>query len=347
VKAAATDRHALIPLPTTRALGEKFGLSHGTAFRVLCRLEERKQVWREANGRFYPALARRVLGRPKPLAVVFRRMAAWSSLCREVMEGFTDECGQQERGVLLLFNKDLIVQPSPQSPPRVAPPRRQRELLQEMLLLHGESLGGMLFDELWSEDALEKTLPAGANSVTFYRSGRPGGIGSIGADFRTGALMALSHLLACGYEHIVLLNPFPHYEPSRLFLAAAQAVYREIAGTNLPEERIIPLFEPARRGAFLRKLASRKSRCGLICPEDNSSIFLAAELQARGIPLGTGHGLISVMGTSEALSAQVSAVRYDFRTMGKLAARALCEGRSEGTLLAPTLVPGRTTGPAS
>ncbi len=53
------------------------------------------------------------------------------------------------------------------------------------------------------------------------------------------------------------------------------------------------------------------------------------------------------MGTSEALSAQISAVSYDFRTMGQRAAQALCEGRSEPALLSPTLVQGATTVPFS
>lgn len=342
-KSSQNTSKALEPLPTTRALGERFGVSHGTAFRLLCALEESGKVWRHENGRFYPGLAGRILGRPKPLAIMLRRMAAWSSLCREVMEGFSDECGEQERPVLLFHNKNLLVQETASSGIRITSSQTQKDLLRDFFLLHGDSVGGVLLDEVWRDDALENALPEGVPFVNFYRPSELPGLGSVGANFAAGALLAMSHLLASGYEKIFLLNPLPNYEPARLFLTAARNVYREIAGRPFPESQEIVLHDRTKYKAFVRKLASSKRRFGLICPEDNISCHLVNDLRSRDVAVGKRHGLVSVMGTSVAISAGLTCVRYDFQEMGRLAARMLCENKLQRRLLEPELCVGETT----
>lgn len=342
-KSVLKNAKALEPLPATRVLGEKFGVSHGTAFRLLCALEREGLIWRHDNGRFYPALAGKVLGRPKPLAVMLRRMASWSSLCREVMEGFTDECGELERPVLLFHNKDLLVQDTPSSGLRITSSQAQKDFLRDFFLLQGDSIGGVLFDEVWRDEALRDFVTVGVPLVSFYRPGVSPRLGGVGADFAAGALLAMSHLLASGYEKIFLLNPWPNYESARLFLSAARNVYREIAGREFPASQEVELHDSVQYKAFLRKLVSSRHRFGLICPEDNISCHLAQDLESRGVALGKRHGLVSVMGTFVAKTAGLTCVRYDYHGMGRRAARMLCEGKPESVLLEPELCVGLST----
>jgi hypothetical protein len=337
------DAGALAPLPATRALGERFGVSHGTAFRLLSRLEKEGRVWRHANGRFYPALAGRVLGRAKPLAVLLRRMQVWSSLCREVMEGFTDECGERDRPILWFPNKNLLTQETSGGGVRIASAPVQRTLLEEFRLFHGETVGGILFDEVWRDDAIRGVFPAGMPLLSFSRPSRLPGVGGVVADFRAGALLAISHLLASGFEKIVLIDPLPDYEPATVFLGIAREVYRELAGMDLPKTQVVTLHETSRRKNFLRKLAGTKTRLGLICPEDNVSLALAAELRAAGAGVARRHGLVSVMGTSLLAPGDLTCVRYDFPAMGRAAAAMLCEGKMAVRSFPPRLDVGAST----
>ena len=342
-QASGQDAQALKPFPATRTLGEKFGVSHGTVFRVLSRMEEAGRVWRHPNGRFYPALAAKVLGRAKPLAVMLRRMLSWSSLCREVMEGFTDECGERERPILWFHNKSLVTQAAPDAAVEVASSSAQRKLLKEFFLLHGDTISGVLFDEIWRDEAIRGVTPADLPAANFFRPSSLPGFGSVTADFKNGALLAMGHLMACGYERIYLLDPLPSYEPAEIFLKSAREVYREISGRELPADQEISIYEPARRKALVRKLATSTTRSALICPEDNQSLGLARDLRTAGVALGQRHGLVSVMGTSAISTSDLTCVSYDFRAMGHAAAAQLCTGTPTTTLFAPTLKVGSTT----
>lgn len=337
------DAGALKPLPATRILGERFGVSHGTAFRLLSRWEKEGKVWRHANGRFYPALAGRVLGRAKPLAVMLRRMQTWSSLCREVMEGFTDECGERDRPVLWFHNKALLAQESSEGGVRIASARVQRAMLEEFRLFHGDTLGGVLFDEIWRDEAIQGVFPGELPLVSFSRPSRLPEMGGVVADFRSGALLAISHLLANGFEKIVFIDPLPDYELAAVFLQAAREVYQEVAGSALPKNQLVALYDAEARKDFLRKLGESKTRLGLICPEDNLSLSLASDLRTAKGGLARRHGLVSVMGTSIITPGDVTCVRYDFRGMGRSAAEMLCVGEASLKQFAPRLDVGAST----
>lgn len=336
------DADALKPLPATRALGEQFGISHGTVFRLLRRMEADGKVWRHANGRFYPALAGKVLGRSKPLAVMLRRMQAWSWLCREVMEGFTEECGERDRPMLWFHNKDLVFQEAPDSD-RIASSRAQKTMLEEFVLFHGDSIGGVLFDEVWRDEAIEGVFPPGVSMVSFARPSTLPTLGSVSADLNAGVLLAISHLLACGYEKIFLIDPLPEYGPGQFFLETGRMIYRQLFGRDLPSNQVATLHTAAQCRDFMRRLAGSKTRSGLICPEDNLSLSLVRMMREGGIPLGKQHGLISVMGTSALKPGEVTCVRYDFRAMGQAAAEMLCESSTEKRVLPPSLDVGAST----
>lgn len=336
------DAEALKPLPSTRALGERFGVSHGTVFRLLSRMEGDGHVWRHANGRFYPALAGKVLGRGKPLAVILRRMQTWSSLCREVLEGFTDECSDRDRPILWFHNRHLVKQESAESGVVLASIRAQKTMLQEFRLHHGDSVGGILLDEVWKDEAIRGVFPPEIPLASFSRLSSIPNIGAVVADFKAGALLAISHLLANGFDKIYLIDPLPGYEPSANFISEARTVFHEIAGRDLPQTHVTELHTASQRTELVRMLSLTKSRVGLICPEDNVALALAGQLRESGL-LGVRHGLVSVMGTSILPSKDITCVKYDFREMGRQAAEMLDMGAVGIRRLPPTLEVGKST----
>jgi DNA-binding LacI/PurR family transcriptional regulator len=342
-KAAVRDAGGLKLLPTTRSLGDQFGVSHGTAFRLLCRLAQEGKVWRHPNGRFYPRLAGRVLNRPKPLAVLLRRMDGWSALCREVMEGFTEKCAEHEREMLLVFHRRLLGPKSSMTSVHLALPRVQKEMLEDFTLLHGQEIGGVLLDELWSDSVLAAAWPSGVPGVVFHRPTSVPGIGSVAPDFKAGALLAFSHLLACGYQRICLLPSLRNYAATKCFLEAAREMYRKISGVPLPRQNEIALYEPGQWKELVNRLSESGERWGLICPEDHAAMSLAEELRARGVQLGKRHGLIALMGTSIVRFGELTSVRYDFQEMGRQAARMLCDGVCEQIVIKPELVTSAST----
>ncbi len=82
------------PLPTTRELGAELGVANTTVFRALRRLTEEGTIWQQpGSGRYFPAGARLLLDRPKPVACLIRRLELGSELYRELLEGISAGCG--------------------------------------------------------------------------------------------------------------------------------------------------------------------------------------------------------------------------------------------------------------
>ncbi len=337
------DAAALKPLPATRALGERFKVSHGTAFRVLQRLEREGKAWRHPNGRFYPMLAGRVLGRTKPLAVMLRRMHAWSFLCKEIMDGFTDECSERDRPVLLFPHKGLLLQKAAEQTVQIAAPSAQRLLLKEFALLHGDAVGGVLFDEIWRDEVIDGIFPPDLPLASFSRPSRWSGVASVVPDYEAGALLAIGHLLASGYEKIVLIDPLPDYEPAKLFLKTALSVYGQLSQKTPARNDVVQWHRPDQRSRLIRRLIDDKTRVGLLCPEDNVSAALAASARDAGVKLGPRHGLVSVMGTRALAPGEITCMRYDFEAMGRVAASMLCDSRLSLRKFAPRLDAGQST----
>ncbi len=325
-RAGREDAEALHPFPATRALGEQFGISHATAFRLLCRMEGEGRVWRHPNGRFYPAVAGRVLGQPPPLAVLLRQMETWSLLCREVMEGFTDACGTAERPVLLCHSRALLSQEGRNSPLSLATPEEQRAWLGDFVLRHGGQVGGVLVDELLDDEALATTLPPGLPHVVFHRKSRAAG--NVAADFRAGARLGLAHLRERGYERLLLVDSIPEYNAAQQGLAAVR--------TQEPGLEVLPNEE----ATLFSLLHRRAPRTAFIFPEDNSALGFAEAMRRGGLEPGRRHGVLSLMGTRA--SSPLSAVSYDFRTMGRQAAQMLLRNHCRRMTLPPVLRVGET-----
>ena len=97
------------------------------------------------------------------------------------------------------------------------------------------------------------------------------------------------------------------------------------------------------RAALIQRLDQSGQRTALICPEDNIALLLRDAASSAGLSWPDKVGLLSIMGTDFATKAGLSCLRYDFRTMGRLAVEALATDEAVEHVLEPTLVVGETT----
>ncbi len=324
-------------LPPTRRLGEQFHVSHATVHRLLRRLEEEGLLWRAENGRCYARAAKRYIAPLRPMACFTRKLGGWSVLCREVMEGFADACAEQDTPLLLVHSRELLAQKDPYSSVKIATPKIQAEILRDFLRVYGGKIGGLLLDELWCDEAIESVKPDLPNTVVFHRSSRIVETGNVTADFESGALMGLSHLLMNGYESLVFIDLFGTYEPARTMLAQARKMYRQLGGGRKPFD----VQSAASLKRFIRDMG--KQTVGFFCTDDNSALFLLDCLKAEKRSVPEKVGVISTMGTRIALDQHLTTLRYDFRGMGKTAAAMLLSGKIQHVKFTPQLFVGNTT----
>jgi DNA-binding LacI/PurR family transcriptional regulator len=330
------------PLPTTRELGEKFGIANTTVFRVLRGMAEAGEIWQHpTNGRYYPPAARALLDRPKPVACLIRRLELGSELYRELLEGISAGCGERQRTMLLWHDERLVNHPDPQQPPVFASATQQRAILAEFLDRHGGSAGGFLLDHLWNDDALRSHLARLQPAVMLFRSCALPGISNIAVDFRAGALKALAHLLGRGFEHIIFVEPFGGDPAVTEFSADLVKAAAELDCSN--RLSTATAATPKERTALIDRLNRSARRNALLCPEDTVALLLAAAAREAGLRLPERAGVLSVMGTDFAARAGLSCLRYDFRALGRMAVAALTNAGPVHQMLPPQFVGGQTT----
>lgn len=330
------------PLPTTRALGERFGLANTTAFRALQKLVDAGEIWQHPSGRFYPAAARALLERPKPVACLIRRLELCSELYRELLEGVSAGCGMARRTMLIWHDELLLNHPDPAEPPVFSRARQQNVILNEFISRHGDLAGGVVLDHVWTDDALRQHLDELKPGVVLFRRCKIPEFHNVYADFDAGALQALSHLLGRGYDRIIPVEPFPGDPAVNQFLDALES-----SATKLGcKARLAPRVSAATatdRAALTARISSTKNRCALLCPEDNVARLLLAALRSAGLQSPARVGLLSTMGTDFATREQISCLRYDFRMLGRLAVESLEKPKPFHHALAPNFVAGATT----
>ena len=336
---AATDR----PLPTTRDLGHEFGVANTTVYRVLRDFALSGEIWQHpTSGRYYPAAARVLLDRPKPIACLIRRLELSSELYRELLEGISSGCGDRHRTMLLWHDELLLNHPDPNEPPVFATVQQQRAILNGFLGRHGEAAGGFLLDHVWSDDTLRFHAARLHPAVVLFRSCALASLSNIHADFRAGALKALAHLLGRGYEQIIPVEPFRGDPAVAEFFAALDA-----ASTELDCRRRVTAVANAstasERAALIGRIQRATRRTALLCPEDNIAMRLVDAARDSNLRLPDQVGLLSVMGTDFATRAGLSCLRYDFRAMGRLAVDAISNDTIVRRALEPQFVSGVTT----
>lgn len=337
--AGATDQ----PLPTTRELGEKFGVANTTVYRVLRELARAGEIWQHpVNGRYFPKNARLLVDRPKPIACLIRRLELGSELYRELLEGISAGCGAGRRTILLWHDEHLVNHPDAHQPPVFASVAQQRGILADFLSRHGESAGGFILDHVWADEALRVEAERLAPAVLLFRSSPIPNLRNAAADFRAGAFKALGHLLGRGYEQVIPTLPFEGDPAVDEFFASLHTVAEELdCRTRVAAPA--RASTPAERSALVQRLRLAPRRTALLCPEDNVATLLLDSLREAGVACPRQAGVLSVMGTDFATRAGLTCLRYDFRQLGRAAVAALDAAEPSRTILEPVLWSGETT----
>lgn len=331
-----------LPLPTTRKLGQRFHVANSSISRVFQKLLNEGTVWQHTDGRFYPAAARARLHRPKPVACLTRRLELCSELYRELLEGISQGCGAHQRTMLLWHDDGLVNHPDVALEPVFATPKQQRAILGDYLDRHGAGAGGFVLDHVWADAVLADFADRLSPGVVLFRTCALPAFSNVRADFRAGILMALTHLLARGYESILPVEPFASDPATEEFLTTLAAASRELGcgARLLPAARA---GTAGQRQQLIQRLSRKEDRTALLVPEDNVALALLASAQLAGLSCPGNVGVLSVMGTDYAAKAQLSCVRYDFRALGRFAIDALAGAQIIRTAVPPQFLAGATT----
>lgn len=339
---AQTSLDLKSPLPTTRALAERFAVANTTAYRVLLKLHAADLLWRTANGRFYPAGSRALLEKPSPFACLLRRLETWSMMYEGVMRGFSQVCGKSRRGMLFIHNESLVQHPDLAHPPTFAPSRLQENALKEFVRCHATSIDGILLDHAWSDPVLARFEKEFRNAVVVCRPTSLRFLSTVQTDFRQAALLALGHLLARGFKEVWLAVPFRNDTTVDLMIDNAIAASREL-GLPLARRNIHVVATPAEQTRFIERLRRATHRVGVFCPEDNVTRILHKRLRSAGLPCPEKVGLLSGFGTASVRQRDISSIHCDFEAIGRQAAEVLNSGRRQHVVLPPRLQTGQTT----
>jgi DNA-binding LacI/PurR family transcriptional regulator len=332
-----------MPLPTTREFGKRFGVASATAYRVLQKLAQDGEIWQHpTSGRYYPSAARALLDRPKPVACLIRRLELDSEQYRELLEGISLGCGALHRTMLLWHDELLVNHPEPHDPPVFANAAQQRAILKDFLSRHGADAGGFVLDHIWEDEVLRGQSARLKPGVVLFRACAVPEFSNVRADFRSGALKALAHLLGRGFEQIVPVLPFTADSAVAEFFAALDRAVDDTGCRDRLGKRVAATTN-RQRTALIESLRRTKRRTALICPEDNVSAFLSTGLRAAGVACPDQIGLLSAMGTDVAPESGISCLRYDFRALGRIAVDALRSRTPVQHVLEPVLLAGTTT----
>lgn len=335
--AALPGDHAL---PTTRELGQKLGVANTTVFRFLRELASEGKIWQHpVNGRYYPLSARALFDRPKPVACLIRRLEVASGLYRELLEGISAGCGELRRTMLLWHDELLVDHPDAHEPPVFARLGQQRAILRDFIDRHGASAGGFVLDHLWADQALETEKEALQPAVVLFRTCTVERYSNIRADFRAGAFKALACLLGRGFGQIIPVVPFDGDSAVDEFEATLELVATELDCRSRLGARA-PAGRASERAALVQRLKRANQRTALLCPEDNIARLLLEDVRDAGLSCPNQIGVVSVMGTEQALKSKLTCLRYDFRSMGKAAVQALNAPAPTRQAIEPTLIVG-------
>ena len=329
----------LEPLPVTRFLGDSFGISNVSAFRVLNELSKSGLLWRARSGRYFLPEARRLLEKPAPVACLLRRLERWTEVGRAIMQGVDEACGDSERAMLLMHDRVLFRQTDPIAPTAIGSDEDLRRTMEDFLRVHSERIGGMILDELWPDSVLAKFRKDLRSGVMVYRRTRLPFLGCVSADVDAAARLVLDHARRNHFERISILLPFRGYQPSE---EMAEALADAMAG-SFPKPTVVCMGSMKARVAMFTSLRRQRGRTLLVATEDNAAVAALDDLAAAGIDVPRRAGLLSTMGSRIAADRAITTAGFDFRLMGAEAARMAIGGALRHLTLPPAFSPGCTT----
>ena len=309
------------PLPTTRELGEQHKVSNASACRLLKRLDEEGIIWRRDNGRYYPTASRRIFERRKPYACLIRKLQHWSRMYHAIMSGFSQAFGRHKTSMLFVHNEGLVRHADTEHPPEHASLAAQREALADFFHDHEDQFAGVLFDDVWLDDALARFSDQLGNSVVVCRTTTLPELSSVSVDFEASGLMAVGHLHARGFEEIWIAVPFANSAPVDLMLAATLRAATRL-GAPIDSRNVCSAATPADRERLLARLRLARKRVALFCLEDNMSLVLWRALRDGGFDCPGRVGLLSGMGDIVS-ELGMSSIRIDYELIGRTAGEIL------------------------
>jgi len=321
------------PLPPLRMLAARLDIHAATVCRLLQDLADEGKAWRSPAGRYFAAAGRGAGLRGLSLCFIGREMHHWSHLYQELLEGMSEVCSANGGNLVLVSSPRLISQSSPAEVHQILPSRAQRTEMHRLVERLPQSLAGLVFDHLWSEETLGLAGLPRMERRALLRS-PSGKFGCACPNYNQGAQLAFDHARHCGYSEFLVVRPFAG-DPSidailESFTAMASSwPVRTAAGQDA--EAIRKLIAGATR---------RKNRVCIVCPEDNTALGIARTLASRKIP-PEKVGLISLQGTGAA-GLPLTHLRYDYRRIGRATAATILHGRKPW--IAPAVIlPGKTT----
>lgn len=307
-----------VPLPSTRALGKLLGLSHMTVAKALRQMSERGELWRSETGRYYPKSARFIFDAPKPVVCFLRNISAWAGWYAQLMEGIGQACEQTGRGLLLHPVGSLLEQPAADSAPVVLPVEAQIKLLDNLLLRTQAEGEGLILDDLWDDRALAAHAERLAGARVLLRPCSVPGLRSVMPNFSQGALLALSHLLARGFEKVWIIRPF-----AGEVIDAVVTAFEEAADSVGADAARFEVIDGTCGGGdaaqIVKRLQREKGRVGIYCAEENFAVSLFNRLQAAGVAIPQKAGLVAGWGTVAVGQMGLSSLKLDLRHLGLLA----------------------------
>lgn len=333
----------LAPLPTTRELGERFGISHVTVSRVLRKLAETGKLWQAHSGRFYAAEAEAQLSRPRPVGCLVRSLSGWAAWYERIMTGVSLGCEMEERGILVHPVADMVIQAAPDARASFMGKSAQRKVMERYIQRHAGSEQKLLLDDTWSDAVLREYAARLPPARLLLRPSPVAAVPSIHPDYAQGAMLGLSHLLGLGYKKICFVQPYKSYATTREFERAFTAAVDAIGVVGLQYE----VFESDGTegfGSLARRLKTKAGRgTALVCPEDNFSVSLLASLEEVGIELPGQVGLLGGMGTEILARAGISRLVVDFVELGRRAVTTRAVDWTEDLTMPFGLTRDRTT----
>jgi DNA-binding LacI/PurR family transcriptional regulator len=199
----------------------------------------------------------------------------------------------------------------------------------------------VIFDHLWLDEILQTVIPEIPSHALLLRQSELAVAKVARPDYAAGAVVALRHMVECGYEEVQLAIPFAN-DPSTNQYIRAFMEHFAIAGGRMRWRKPWDCATAPERTALVQNLRRSRRRIALLIPEDNIAILLHQELEAHGVNLPGSIGIISLQGTAGP-SSPLTRIRYDYRRLGRMAAGQLIGAPQNMQPFPPALITSRTT----
>jgi hypothetical protein len=330
----------LHPLPSTREIGLRYGISNVSVCRVLKRLEIEHVVWQAANGRYYLYASRRLLERQRTYVCLTAPKETWGHMQAEVLMAWDrtdDRCSSTwvvhrdpERGEEngQSWHDRVIVE--------------QRRFLREFFADPHHAWDGTLFDSHWRDEALAAFPHRLRGAVMLGRETEVAGLASLAVDFDAAALLGLAHLHARGYREVRVVSS------SRVGLAQQQQFDAIVRAAGRLGQPIASELAPVSAVALDARSRSEDGGAGgagigWFCLDE-----VAAEEAVRSIQVEGGRprrkaGVLAALPHPRLEELNVTRFVVDPGEAGFWLAELLQAGAGKGIRLAPELVLGAST----